>query len=53
MARIGPMFEGLIADMRALHGDYSDEELAVFADMLTRSSAILRTHARRIRRGED
>ena len=53
MARIGPMFEGLIADMRALHGDYSDDELAVFADMLTRSSEILRSHARRIRRGED
>jgi DNA-binding MarR family transcriptional regulator len=53
MARIGPMFEGLIADMRALHGDYSDEELAVFADMLTRSSEILRSQARRIRRGED
>jgi DNA-binding MarR family transcriptional regulator len=53
MARIGPMFEGLIADMRALHGDYSDEELALFADMLTRSSEILRSQARRIRRGED
>jgi DNA-binding MarR family transcriptional regulator len=53
MARIGPMFEGLIADMRALHGDYSDEELAVFADMVARSSEILRTHARRIRHGED
>jgi hypothetical protein len=47
------MFEGLITDMRALHRDYSDEELAVFADMLTRSSEILRTHARRIRRTED
>ena len=53
MARIRPMFDGLIADMRALHGDYSDDELAVFVDMLTRSSEILRTHARRIRRGED
>ena len=53
MARIGPMFEGLIADMRALHDDYSDEELAVFADMVARSSEILRTHARRIRHGED
>ena len=39
--------------MRALHRDYSDEELAVFGDLLTRSSEILRTHARRIRRGED
>ncbi len=53
MARVGPMFEGLIADLRALHGDYSDEELAVFADILTRSSEIMRTHARRIHRGED
>jgi DNA-binding MarR family transcriptional regulator len=53
MARVGPMFEGLISDLRALHGDYSDEELAVFADILTRSSEIMRTHARRIRRGED
>ena len=53
MARVGTMFEGLIADLRALHGDYSDEELAVFADILTRSSGIMRTHARGIRRGED
>ena len=53
MARIGPMFEGLITDMRALHGTFSDEELAAFAEMLTRSSEILRTHARRIRRSED
>jgi hypothetical protein len=53
MARIGPMFDGLIADMRALHRDYSDDELAVFADLLTRSSEVLRSHARRIRRGED
>jgi DNA-binding MarR family transcriptional regulator len=53
MTRVGPMFEGLIADLRALHGDYSDEELAVFADILTRSSEIMRTHARRIHRGED
>jgi hypothetical protein len=53
MARIGPMFDGLIADMRALHRDYSDEELAVFAGLLRRSSEVLRTHARRIRRGED
>jgi DNA-binding MarR family transcriptional regulator len=53
MARVGPMFEGLISDLRALHGDYSDEELSVFADILTRSSEIMRTHARRIRRGED
>ncbi|HET6835866.1 MAG TPA: MarR family transcriptional regulator [Acidimicrobiales bacterium] len=53
MARTRPMFGGLIADMRALHGDYSDDELAVFVDMLTRSSEILRTHARHIRRGED
>ena len=52
MARIGPMFDGLIADMRALHGDYSDDELAVCVDMLTRSGDILRTHARRIRQGE-
>ena len=53
MARVGPMFEGLIADLRGLHGDYTDEALAVFADILTRSSKIMRTHARRIRRGED
>ena len=53
MARVGTMFEGLIADLRALHGDYSDAELAVFADILTRSSGIMRTHARGIRRGED
>lgn len=53
MARVGTMFEGLIADLRALHGDYSDAELAVFADILTRSSEIMRTHARGIRRGED
>jgi DNA-binding MarR family transcriptional regulator len=53
MARIRPMFDGLIADMQAVHGDYSDDELAVFVDMLTRSSEILRSHARRIRRGED
>ena len=53
MARVGTMFEGLIADLRALHGDYSDAELAVFADILTRSSGIMRTHARGSRRGED
>jgi DNA-binding MarR family transcriptional regulator len=53
MARIGPMLDGLIADLRAVHDDYSDDELARFVDMLTRSSGILRTHARRIRRGED
>jgi DNA-binding MarR family transcriptional regulator len=53
MARIGPIIEGLIADMRALHRDYSDEELAAFAELLTRSSEILRTHARRIRRSEE
>ena len=52
MARIGPLFSGLVADMRALHGDYSDDELAVFVDMLMRSSEILRAHARRIRRDE-
>lgn len=53
MARIQPLFDGLIADMSALHRDYADDELAVVVDMLTRSSEILRTHARRIRRGED
>jgi DNA-binding MarR family transcriptional regulator len=53
MAGIQPMFDGLIADMVALHHDYSDRELAVVVEMLTRSSEILRTHARRIRRGED
>ena len=53
MARIGPMFDGLIADMRALHRDYSDDELGVFADLLTRSSEVLRTQVRRIRRGDD
>ncbi|MGH9230052.1 MAG: MarR family winged helix-turn-helix transcriptional regulator [Acidimicrobiales bacterium] len=53
MARIQPMFDGLIADMLALHRDYSDDELAVFVDLLTRSSEVLRAHARRIRRGED
>jgi DNA-binding MarR family transcriptional regulator len=53
MAQTAPMFEGLIADLRALHDDYSDGELSVFADILTRSSDVLRTHARRIRRGED
>jgi DNA-binding MarR family transcriptional regulator len=52
MARIQPLFDGLIADMLALHRDYSDDELAVVVDMLTRSSEILRTHARHIRRGE-
>jgi hypothetical protein len=53
MARIGPMFDDLIADLRAVHDDYTDDEPARFVDMLTRSSGILRTHARRIRRGED
>jgi DNA-binding MarR family transcriptional regulator len=53
MARVGRMFEGLIADLRALHGDYSDGELSAFADILMRSSEVMRTHARRIRRGED
>jgi DNA-binding MarR family transcriptional regulator len=52
MAGIRPMFAGLISDMRALHGNYSDDELAVFVDMLNRSSEILRAHARRIRRDE-
>jgi DNA-binding MarR family transcriptional regulator len=53
MAGIQPMFDGLVSDMRALHGNYSDDELTVFVDMLTRSSEILRAHARRIRRDED
>jgi DNA-binding MarR family transcriptional regulator len=53
MAGIRPMFDGLVSDMRALHGNYSDDELTVFVDMLTRSSEILRAHARRIRRDED
>lgn len=53
MARIQPLFAGMIADMLALHGDYSDDELAAVVDMLTRSSEILRSHARRIRRGEE
>jgi DNA-binding MarR family transcriptional regulator len=52
MARIQPMFDGMIADMIAMHRDYSDDELAVIVEMLTRSSEILRTHARRIRRGD-
>jgi DNA-binding MarR family transcriptional regulator len=52
MAGIRPMFEALVSDMRALHGNYSDDELRVFVDMLTRSSEILRSHARRIRRDE-
>jgi DNA-binding MarR family transcriptional regulator len=52
MARIQPMFDGMIADMIAMHRDYSDDELAVIVEMLTRSSDILRTHARRIRRGD-
>jgi DNA-binding MarR family transcriptional regulator len=53
MAGIRPMFDGLVSDMLALHGNYSDDELTVFVDMLTRSSEILRAHARRIRRDED
>jgi DNA-binding MarR family transcriptional regulator len=47
------LFDGLVADMLALHRDYSDAELAAAVDLLTRSSEILRTHARRIRRGEE
>jgi DNA-binding MarR family transcriptional regulator len=53
MARVRPLFMGLVADMRALHGDYSDDELGLFVEMLTRSSEVLRTHARRIRWGGD
>ncbi|HKA83614.1 MAG TPA: MarR family transcriptional regulator [Acidimicrobiales bacterium] len=53
MARVGPMFEGLIGDLRAIHGDYSDEELSAFADILMRSSEVMRRHVRRIRRGAD
>ena len=52
MAGIRPMFHGLIADLRALHRDYSDDELAVIVEMLTRASETLRTHARRIRRDD-
>jgi len=52
ITRIQPMFGGMIADMLALQGDYSDDELAVVVDVITRSSEILRTHARRIRRGD-
>lgn len=52
MARIQPMFDGMIADMLALQRDYSDDELAVVADVITRASEILRTQARRIRRGD-
>jgi DNA-binding MarR family transcriptional regulator len=52
IARVRPLFNGLVADMQALHADYSDDELALFAEMLARSSEVLRTHARRIRRGE-
>jgi DNA-binding MarR family transcriptional regulator len=53
MARIQPMFDGMIADMLAVHVDYSDDELAAVIDVLTRSNEILRTHARRIRRDEE
>jgi DNA-binding MarR family transcriptional regulator len=53
MARIQPLFDGLLADLVALHRDYADDQLAVVVDMLTRSSEVLRNHARRIRRGED
>jgi DNA-binding MarR family transcriptional regulator len=53
MARVRPLFMGLLADLQAVHGDYSDDELALFVEMITRSSEVLRTHARRIRRGED
>jgi DNA-binding MarR family transcriptional regulator len=53
MARVRPLFMGLLADLQAVHGDYSDDELARFVEMITRSSEVLRTHARRIRRGED
>ena len=52
MTRIQPMFDGMIADMLALQRDYSDDELAVVVDVITRASEILRTHARRIRRGD-
>jgi DNA-binding MarR family transcriptional regulator len=53
MARIQPMFDGMIADMLAVHLAYSDDELAAVIDVLTRSNEILRTHARRIRRDEE
>lgn len=52
MTRIQPMFDGMIADMLALQRDYSDDELAVVLDVITRASEILRAHARRIRRGD-
>lgn len=53
MAAVMPLFAGMLADMRALHDDYTGDELAVAADMLRRSSRVLRTHALRIRRGDD
>jgi DNA-binding MarR family transcriptional regulator len=52
LARTQPMFSGMIGDMLALQSNYSEEELAVVADVIGRSSEILRRHALEIRRGE-
>jgi DNA-binding MarR family transcriptional regulator len=49
--RTRPLFQGMLDDMLALQADYSDDELAVVADMIGRASRILRAHALEIRRG--
>jgi DNA-binding MarR family transcriptional regulator len=51
MAQSQPLFAGMLADMIALHDDFTDDELASAVKMLDRASAILRRHALDIRRG--
>ena len=45
MVEVRPLFAGMIADMLTLQQDYSDDDLARLAELLTAASGILRRHA--------
>jgi hypothetical protein len=45
MVEVTPLFAGMIADMLTLQQDYTDDDLASFAGLLTAASDILRRHA--------
>ena len=42
MVEVTPLFAGMIADMLTLQQDYSDDDLARLAGLLTAASDILR-----------
>jgi DNA-binding MarR family transcriptional regulator len=49
MVEVTPLFAGMIADMLTLQQDYSDDDLARLAGLLTAASDILRRHALMLR----